>query len=63
MTFQDLKLTCINSLVLAISFSDIEQTLKIALLIISIVYTTLKCIEFINTKFRRRNDNDKSSDE
>ena len=50
MTINDLKLYAINSLTLAISFSNVEATLKIILLCASIVYTILKTIELIKNK-------------
>jgi hypothetical protein len=40
---QDIKLAFINSITLTLaSFSNIEQWLKITLLVVSIVYTVLK---------------------
>lgn len=50
MTINDLKLYAINSLTLAISFSNVEAALKIVLLCASIVYTMLKTIELIKNK-------------
>lgn len=50
MSINDLKLYAINSLTLAISFSNVEATLKIILLCASIVYTILKTIELIKNK-------------
>ena len=47
MTINDLKLYGLNSLTLAISFSNVEAMLKIVLLLASIVYTILKTIELI----------------
>lgn len=54
MSISDLRLYGINSLTLAISFSNVEATLKIVLLCASIVYTMLKTIELIKNK---KNDN------
>ena len=54
MTINDLKLYGLNSLTLAISFSNVEAMLKIVLLLASIVYTILKTIELIKNK---KNDN------
>jgi hypothetical protein len=42
---QDLKIGAINLLTFTISFSGIEQWLKITLLIVTIVYTVLKIIK------------------
>ena len=50
MTINDLKLYGLNSLTLAISFSNIEAMLKIVLLLASIVYTIMKTIELIKNK-------------
>ena len=50
MTINDLKIYGLNSLTLAISFSNVEAMLKIVLLLASIVYTILKTIELIKNK-------------
>lgn len=50
MSINDLKLYALNSLTIAISFSNVEATLKIILLCTSIVYTILKTIELIKNK-------------
>jgi hypothetical protein len=42
MELQDLKLLGINSMALALSFSNIEMILKIILLVVSIGYTISK---------------------
>ena len=44
MDIQDLKLAIINFFTLSISFINVEQWLKLTLLIISIVYTVQKII-------------------
>ena len=44
MEMQDIKLAIINFLTFSISFSNVEQWLKLTLLIISIVYTLQKVI-------------------
>lgn len=54
MSINDLKLYGFNSITLAISFSNVEATLKIILLCASIVYTIMKTIELIKAK---KNDN------
>ena len=54
MTADDVKLTILNSIVILMSFSNIENILKIILLIISIVYTLFKTIEFYNTKIKKQ---------
>jgi len=41
---QDIKLAIINFFTFTISFSNVEQWLKLTLLIISIVYTVQKII-------------------
>ena len=55
MSINDLKLYGFNSITLAISFSNVEATLKIILLCASIVYTIMKTIELIKAK---KNDNE-----
>lgn len=57
MSINDLKLYALNSLAMAISFTNVENTLKIILLLASIIYTIMKTIELIKAK----NDN-KGSD-
>lgn len=42
---QDIKIALINFLTFTISFSNVEQWLKIALLIVSIIYTIQKIID------------------
>jgi len=54
MTFNDFKIYGLNSLAMAVSFSNIEATLKILLLCVSIAYTILKTIELLKNK---KNDN------
>jgi hypothetical protein len=58
MSHNDLKLYFFNSISMLLSFSNIESTLKIVLLIASIFYTVLKTVETI----RKKNDN-KTGDE
>ena len=43
---QDIKIGAINLLTFTVSFSNVEQWLKIALLVVSIVYTVLKILQF-----------------
>ena len=50
MSINDLRLYALNSLTMAISFSNVEATLKILLLCVSIVYTIMKTIELIKNK-------------
>jgi hypothetical protein len=50
MNIEDLKLTFLNTGAFLISFSNIENVLKILLLTVSIVYTTLKIIEMRKAK-------------
>lgn len=46
----DLKLYALNSITMAISFTNIENTLKIILLSISICYTILKIFDLLSNK-------------
>jgi len=50
MNESDIKLTLLNSFSLLASFSNIESSLKIILLIASIAYTCLKIYEIIKNK-------------
>lgn len=55
---QSLKIYSLNTASLIISFSNIEQTLKIILLTVSIVYTIIQTVKLLNKK----NDNSNSTD-
>lgn len=55
MTINDLKIYGLNSITMAISFSNVEATLKILLLCASIVYTILKTIELVKNKKNGKN--------
>jgi len=46
---QDIKIGVINLLTFTVSFSNIEQWLKITLLVVSIAYTVLKIFK-MNSK-------------
>lgn len=48
MEMQDIKIAVINFLTITISFSNVEQWLKLTLLIVSIIYTVLKIFEIKN---------------
>ena len=50
MSMQDFKIGSINLLTLTISFSGVEQWLKIGLLVVSIIYTVLKIVELKKKK-------------
>lgn len=50
MTVQDLKIYILNTSALAISFSGIEMTLKIILLLVTIGYTLFKWHEEYNKR-------------
>lgn len=54
MSHSDLKLYILNSTSFILSFSNIESTLKIILLLASIFYTLLKVVETLKGK---KNDN------
>jgi uncharacterized membrane protein YesL len=47
---QSLKIYALNTTSMIISFSNIEQTLKIILLTVSIVYTLIQTIKLLNKK-------------
>jgi hypothetical protein len=50
MNIEDLKLTLLNTGAFLMSFSNIENVLKIALLGVSIIYTVLKIIDLRKNK-------------
>lgn len=50
MNNNDFKITAINTIAMALSFSNIESALKIVLLVFSILYTGLKIFEMIKNK-------------
>lgn len=50
MSHNDLKLYFFNTIAMALSFSNIENFLKIILLIASIFYTILKTVETLRKK-------------
>jgi hypothetical protein len=50
MSINDLKIYLVNSFAMAVSFSNVESTLKIFLLCVSIIYTVLKILELTNKK-------------
>jgi hypothetical protein len=50
MSNNDLKLGAVNAISMALSFSNIENTLKIILLMFSILYTGLKIFEMVKNK-------------
>ena len=52
MNFEDLKLLALNSAALFVSFTKLEATLKIILLIVSIIYTIIKIKNLSNEKNR-----------
>lgn len=47
MSTNDLKIYIINSIAMAISFSNVESVLKIILLLVSIIYTFIKIRQLI----------------
>jgi hypothetical protein len=58
MITQSLKIYALNTASMIISFSNIEQTLKIILLTVSIIYTIIQTVKLLNKK----NDNSNSTD-
>ena len=47
---QSLKIYALNTTSMIISFSNIEQTLKIILLTVSILYTIIQSVKLLNKK-------------
>ena len=55
-----IRLYTLNALTIFLSFTNIESVLKVLLLCISIVYTTMKIIDWVQIKLKNRNvNNDK----
>jgi len=55
MNHEDVKLAAINGSTMLLSFSNIEQTLKIVLVVASIFYTLYKIYEIHeNRKYKKR---------
>lgn len=52
-----IKLYILNALTISLSFTNLESTLKILLLCISIVYTAMKIADWILIKIKNRNGN------
>jgi hypothetical protein len=50
MTLNDIKLYSFNIIAMALSFTNIENFLKIILLFLSIAYTAMKTVELIKNK-------------
>ena len=60
MTQDSIKLYCLNALTILLSFTNLESVLKIILLCISIIYTTMKIIDWVNFKIKNKDaDNNK----
>lgn len=53
MSINDLKIAILNTFTLGISFTHVEASLKLILLIVSIVYTVMKIDE---VKRKKKND-------
>jgi hypothetical protein len=50
MSFEDIRLYTLNASAMAVSFTNVERTLKVVLLCVSIIYTVLKIIEMKSKK-------------
>jgi uncharacterized membrane protein YesL len=62
MSHSDLKLYIFNSTSFILSFSNIENTLKIILLLASIFYTLLKVVETLKGKKNNKEVKDNNED-
>lgn len=57
-----IRLYILNALTIYLSFTNLETTLKILLLLISIVYTSMKIYDWILIKLNKKNvNNDKET--
>ena len=52
---QDIRLAAINFLTFTVSFTNVEQWLKITLLILSIIYTIFKIYEMEEKRVKNKN--------
>ena len=52
-----IKLYCLNALTIYLSFTNLETTLKIVLLLISIMYTSMKIYDWVLTKLNKKDGN------
>lgn len=52
-----IRLYILNALTIYLSFTNLETTLKILLLLISIMYTSMKIYDWILTKLNKKNGN------
>jgi len=50
MSLDDIRLYTLNASAMVVSFTNVERTLKILLLSVSIIYTVLKIIEMKSKK-------------
>jgi hypothetical protein len=50
MSLKDFELYALNSVAMAVSFTQVEQGFKLVLLAVSIVYTIMKIIDLVKNK-------------
>jgi hypothetical protein len=56
------RLYCLNALTIYLSFTNLETTLKILLLIISIIYTSMKIYDWLIIKLKGNKNADNSKE-
>lgn len=57
-----IRLYCLNALTIYLSFTNLETTLKILLLVISIVYTSMKIYDWVLIELNKKHaDNSKET--
>jgi len=57
-----IKLYCLNALTIYLSFTNLEAKLKIILLLISIIYTSMKIYDWVLIRLKKQNeDNSKEN--
>lgn len=54
---QSIRLYCLNALTIYLSFTNLETTLKILLLLISIIYTSMKIYDWVLIKIKGKDAN------
>jgi hypothetical protein len=52
-----IRLYILNALTIYLSFTNLEGTLRILLLCISIAYTTMKIVDWVTNKIKNKNGN------
>ena len=57
-----IRVYSLNALTLIMSFTNLEDILKILLLLISIIYTSMKIYDWLNIKLKKNKNEDNSKE-